>query len=138
MKILNTYLVEDSPVIRASLIMALEELSPVKVVASAETEVEANAWLLDGGHQVDLVIIDVFLKSGSGLGVLKSMHEAALASGCQLVVLTNYATIDIRRRCLALGAARVFDKSHDLDALINYCNKLAAEEPDITAPSLLV
>jgi DNA-binding NarL/FixJ family response regulator len=138
MKILNTYLVEDSPVIRASLITALEELSPVKVVASAESEAQASAWLLDASHRVDLVIIDVFLKSGSGLGVLKSTHEAAAASGCQLVVLTNYATLDIRRKCLALGAARVFDKSHDIDALITYCNKLAAEEPDITAPGLLV
>jgi DNA-binding NarL/FixJ family response regulator len=138
MKILNTYLVEDSPVIRASLITALEELSPVKVVASAEAEAEAVTWLLDESHQVDLVIIDVFLKSGSGLGVLKSVREAALASGCQLVVLTNYATLDIRRRCLSLGAARVFDKSHDIDALITYCNKLATEEPDITAPGLLV
>jgi DNA-binding NarL/FixJ family response regulator len=138
MKILNTYLVEDSPLIRASLITALEELSPVKVVASAETEGQAIAWLLDQGYRVDLVIIDVFLKSGSGLGVLKSTHEAAAAAGCQLVVLTNYATIDIRRKCLALGAARVFDKSHDIDALITYCNKLAAEEPDITAPGLLI
>ncbi len=138
MKTLNTYLVEDSPVIRASLITALEELSPVKVVAWAQTELEASAWLLDPDHPVDLVIIDVFLKSGSGLGVLKAIHEAVRVPSCSLVVLTNYATVDIRRKCLALGAARVFDKSHDIDALIHYCNKLAAEEPDITAPGLLV
>jgi DNA-binding NarL/FixJ family response regulator len=41
------------------------------------------------------------------------------------VVLSNFATPEVRRRCLALGAAEVFDKSRDLDALIDYCDKLA-------------
>jgi hypothetical protein len=36
-------------------------------------------------------------------------------------VLTNYATADIRRRCEVLGANRVFDKSHELEDLIDYC-----------------
>ena len=34
-------------------------------------------------------------------------------------------TPDMRRQCLALGASRVFDKSHDLDALIQYCSEQA-------------
>jgi hypothetical protein len=39
-------------------------------------------------------------------------------------VLSNYATPDIRRRCAALGADRVFDKSGELDELIAYCAEL--------------
>jgi hypothetical protein len=31
----------------------------------------------------------------------------------------------MRRKCLALGADRVFDKSHDIDALVQYCHQLA-------------
>jgi DNA-binding NarL/FixJ family response regulator len=68
------------------------------------------------------MIIDVFLKSGSGLEVLAQAR--ALGRGGKLVVLSNYATPDIRRRCAALGADRVFDKSGELDELIAYCAEL--------------
>jgi len=36
-------------------------------------------------------------------------------------VLTNYATDDIRRRCAELGVDAVFDKSNEIDALIDFC-----------------
>ena len=129
---LKTYLVEDNPVIRKSLITTLEELSNVSVIATAEDESNALAWLSNTGNVVDLVIIDIFLKSGSGLGVLRGIH--AMAIRCHVVVLTNYATEDLRLRCLALGASRVFDKSNDIDALIAYCDKLASDNPDTTMP----
>ena len=41
------------------------------------------------------------------------------------VVLSNFATPELRRRCLALGAAQVYDKSRDLDALLDYCDQLS-------------
>jgi DNA-binding NarL/FixJ family response regulator len=132
---LKTYLVEDSPVIRQSLITTLEELSEVRVVGTAEDEASAVAWLSDTDNPVDLVIIDIFLKAGSGLGVLRSVH--ALALRCHLVVLTNYATDDMRQRCLALGASRIFDKSNEIDALIDYCGKLSSDSPDTTIPGWL-
>ena len=69
------------------------------------------------------MIIDIFLKSGSGLGVLRA--ASALPPSVKRVVLSNYATVDMRRKCLALGADRVFDKSHDIDALIDYCSQLS-------------
>jgi len=120
---LKTYIVEDSPVIRENLIATLEELAPVRVVGSAEDEYGAVQWLQQAGHPTDLVIVDIFLKSGSGLGVLRAAQ--ALAQPRRLVVLSNYATPDMRRKCLELGAERVFDKSADIDALIGYCNGLA-------------
>ena len=49
-----------------------------------------------------------------------------------MVVLSNYATQDMRRKCLALGADAVFDKSHEIEALIAYCGRLAADEPIAT------
>ena len=124
MRRLKTYLVEDSPVIRENLIATLEELVPVDVVGTAEDEAGALRWLAGAGHQADLVIVDIFLAGGSGLGVLRSTQ--ALSPLQTMVVLSNYATPDMRRRCLELGAARVFDKSNEIDALIQYCGELAA------------
>jgi len=121
---LKTFLVEDSPMIRENLIAALEELAPVEVVGTAEDENSAVAWLSRTLPSCDLVIIDIFLKGGSGLGVLRAAHE--LQPPMTLVVLSNYATADMRRRCEALGASRVFDKSSEIDALIDYCEQLAA------------
>ena len=126
---LKTYLVEDSAVIRESLTATLEELVPVIVVGTAEDEAGAVAWLADASNHADLVIVDVFLKQGSGLGVLRSTQK--LHGGRKVVVLSNYATADVRRKCLELGADRVFDKSHEIDALIEYCGALAAGD---TAP----
>jgi DNA-binding NarL/FixJ family response regulator len=126
MRVLTTYLVEDSPVIRKGLIATLEELAPVKVVGMAEDEASAILWLAQPDNQVDLVIVDIFLKSGSGLGVLRSAR--ALPVRCKLVVLTNYATTDMKRKCLELGADAVFDKSNDIETMIDYCGQLARGE----------
>ena len=123
MQSLTAYIVEDSPVIRDSLIATLEELVSVKVVGTAEDETSAVQWMLQSKQPVDLMIIDIFLKSGSGLGVLRA--ASALPPSVKRVVLSNYATVDMRRKCLALGADRVFDKSHDIDALIAYCSHLS-------------
>ena len=127
MPALKTYIVEDSPVIRENLIATLEELVPVEVVGTAEDEFTAVQWLNRADHPVDLVIVDIFLKGGSGIGVLRAAQT--LARPGKLVVLSNYATPDMRRKCTDLGADQVFDKSHDIDALIAYCGRLAAELP---------
>jgi DNA-binding NarL/FixJ family response regulator len=136
MQQLKTYIVEDSPVIRESLIATLEELAPVKVVGTAEDEVTAVRWLTDPNHSYDLVIVDIFLKGGSGLGVLSAAKN--IPKSHKVVVLSNYATKDIRRKCLALGADRVFDKSHDIEELIQYGCALAGGSiapPTITSPT---
>ena len=120
---LKTFLVEDSPVIRDSLVAALEEMAPVEVVGVAEDERSAVAWLEGSQPPCDLMIVDIFLKGGSGLGVLRA---ASLLNGpMKVVVLSNYATDDMRRKCTELGAQRVFDKSSEIDALIDYCERLA-------------
>ncbi|MDR7376254.1 DNA-binding NarL/FixJ family response regulator [Rhodoferax ferrireducens] len=132
---LKTYIVEDSPVIRESLIATLEELVPVAVIGTAEDELSAVQWLTRPSNHVDLVIVDIFLKAGSGLGVLRAAH--GLLPPRKLVVLSNYATKDMRRKCLDLGADRVFDKSNEIDALIDYCGELANGHSGNTASGAL-
>lgn len=122
---LKAYLVEDSPIIRENLIAALEELAPVEVIGTAEDERSAIDWLTSVSPACDLIIVDLFLKSGSGLGVLRAAQR--LDHTTRLIVLSNYATADMRRTCEALGASRVFDKSGEVDELIGYCEQLAAE-----------
>jgi DNA-binding NarL/FixJ family response regulator len=119
---LRTYVVEDSSVIRDNLTEALQESAPVEVVGSAEDEQAAVAWLLDPAHVFDLVIVDIFLKSGSGLGVLKQIAE--IDPSVRKVVLSNHATPEIRAKCAELGADKVFDKSNEIDEMLGYFNRL--------------
>ena len=120
---LKVFVVEDSAVIRENLIAALEELAPVMVVGIAEDEGSAVEWLRVNHLGCDLVLVDIFLKQGSGLGVLRS--AAALYNTVPFIVLSNFATPDMSRTCLELGADRVFDKSNEVDALMLYCRRLA-------------
>ena len=119
---LLAFVVEDSPVIQENLIAALEELAPVKVVGTAVDQAGALHWLSDPANRCDIAIIDIFLRQGSGMGVLRALSTAPF----ERVVLTNYATADIRRQCLALGASAVFDKSGEIDALVDHCVARAA------------
>ncbi len=120
---LKAFIVEDSPVIRENLIATLEELVPLKVLGFADGRPDAVNWLDDPKHHCELVIIDLFLRQGSGLEVLE--HMGRVNHTADRVVLTNYATADVRRQCTSLGASRVFDKSGEIDALIEHCRLLA-------------
>lgn len=116
---LRTYIVEDNATIRENLIGTLEELASIQALGWAETENEAKRWLAQNENQWDLTIVDLFLKQGSGLGVLEACRGRA--AGQRVVVLSNYATADMRKRCAQLGADAVFDKSNEIDALVEYC-----------------
>ena len=123
MPTLQTFIVEDSPVILENLVATLEELAAVKVIGSAADERSAVHWLTQASEPCDLLIIDIFLKGGSGLGVLRAATQ--LQRPLKRVVLTNFATPDMRDKCIELGADQVFDKSNQLEDLIAYCSRLA-------------
>ncbi|MDM0103647.1 response regulator [Variovorax sp. J22R24] len=117
---LFTFLVEDNRTIRDNLIPALEDLADATVVGLAETESEAVAWLNSRPDDWQLLVVDLFLKEGSGLGVLRNCMNRPASK--RAVVLSNYINADIRARCMALGADAVFDKSRELEAFFDYCN----------------
>lgn len=121
---LRCFLVEDSPVIRQNLISTLEEMLPVEVIATAEEESEAVQWMRRASEPCDLMIIDIVLRSGTGLEVLRQARR--LQPQARLVVLSNYATRDIRQRCMGLGADRIFDKSAEVEELLAYGEQLAS------------
>ena len=117
---LSTFLVEDNKTIRDNLIPALEDLVGAQVVGCAESETEAATWLASHDTEWQLVVVDVFLKQGSGLGVLRTCSRRKPTQ--RAVVLSNYVNADIRDRCTALRADAVFDKSRELEAFFDYCN----------------
>ena len=126
--ILKTYVVEDNPTIRDNLIATLEELACVDAVGFTDNEEDGKAWLLNSAHSWDIAILDLFLKQGSGLGVLAACRERKPSQ--KIVVLSNYATPDIRRRCAQLGVDAVFDKSNEIEGLIDFCDEQSGTRAD--------
>lgn len=125
MPVLRAFIVENSPVVRENLVGTLEELANFEVIGSAGDEASAVHWM--SRHPVqraDVVIVDMMLNSGTGLGVLRAAQRLGVAA--RRLVLTNYATDEVRHRCVSLGAERVFDKCHQIEDFIDYCAGLAA------------
>lgn len=118
----KAYLVEDSPVITENLIAALQELAGVEVIGNTGSEFEARAWLTDVNNPWQLAIIDIFLREGSGLEVLAACRQRQPQQ--KMVVLSNYATPEIRVHCQNLGADAIFDKSTEIDGLVDFCLSL--------------
>jgi DNA-binding NarL/FixJ family response regulator len=121
----RAYIVEDSPTIRENLIETLHELAEIDAVGIAETEHEGKRWLAANDNYWDLAIVDLFLKEGNGLNIVAACR--ARKSTQKLVVLSNHATNDIRWRCEQLGADAVFDKSTEIEKLVDYCVQVREE-----------
>jgi two-component system OmpR family response regulator len=116
---LRAYIVEDSPTIRENLIATLHELAQVECIGLADGETEAKAWLAAHPDAWDIAVVDLFLRQGSGLKVVEACRKRRHEQ--KVIVLSNHATADIRRRCAQLGADAVFDKSTEIDNLLDYC-----------------
>ncbi len=116
---LRIYLVEDNLLIRDNLMSTLTEMVGAAFAGWAEGEHDAIGWLGDNANDWDLAIVDLFLKQGNGLGVVGACRTRTARK--KLVVLTNYATPAVRERCIALGADAVFDKSNDIEKLVDFC-----------------
>ena len=119
---LSTFLVEDNAYIRHNLIAAMEDEIDIDLVGTATTEEDAVAWLAENPGAWDLLVVDLFLHEGSGLGIVKRCGRSR--PGQCVVVLTNYATGEIADWARQLGADAVFDKAVELDGFFSLCASL--------------
>lgn len=117
----SAFLVEDSPPARETLTVALAESADIVTVGFAESELGALEWLRH--HDLpDVVVLDLFLNAGTGLGVLARIRQLSL--GLRVIVLTNSATSLLRRSCMLLGAEAVYDKADNLEDFLDHCRHM--------------
>jgi DNA-binding NarL/FixJ family response regulator len=112
---LRVYLVEDAPTFRDRLFDFLTEPGEVEMIGFAETEADALKQLRS--EQPDVVIVDLHLKAGSGIGVIESVRALRPTPPPTIVVLTNYAFPEFEAACRARGANYFFDKSSQFGAV---------------------
>jgi two-component system OmpR family response regulator len=121
---LTVFVVEDNDEIQENLVSALEELTCVKVIGASATEDDALAWVERHPNEWDMLIVDLFLRKGSGIRLAQRVRRGR--PGQKLIVFSNYVNAAVRKRCAQLGVDAVFDKSTEIDALVDYCSHLCA------------
>lgn len=108
---LRVLLVEDSPRIAERLRDLLETEAGAEVVVVADDE--AGAIRAAREEDVDVMILDLQLRRGTGFGVLVALGTARPAT----IIMTNYALPQYRARAKELGVEHFLDKSVDFERL---------------------
>jgi DNA-binding NarL/FixJ family response regulator len=122
---LQVYVVEDSPLVQQMLTEAVQAAGAEVDGCTGEAKrAIGDVFVL----QPDVIFIDIRLASGSGLDVLKALHEHNLAPGAVKVVLTNFVDDEYQKVCRRLGADRFFDKSFETSEAVELITMLAEEK----------
>lgn len=117
-------LVEDSPLIRHRLSLAIAGLPYVTLQGWAESSHRAIQEIRK--LRPAIVVLDLSLRHGTGFDVLESFRDTP--SSPAFLVYTGTADSTTRKYCFALGAKGVFDKCCELPQLLESIAKLGFPE----------
>jgi DNA-binding NarL/FixJ family response regulator len=120
-KELSIFIVDDSEIVRDRLTSLLSEMDSVKIIGYAEKPIEATESILR--YQPDVIILDIFLNGGNGITVLKNIRAKNIHS--KIIVLTNYAQDQYRKKCFEEGADYFFDKSIEFDQIVDVIQRFS-------------
>ena len=123
-KELGVLLVEDSPRIAERIRELLTEEGGVRILATVDSESSAIQALRQ--LPVDLMILDLQLKAGTGFGVL----EAAGSRRPVTIVMTNYALPQYRERARYFGIEHFLNKAQDFEKLPSLIADLREQRTD--------
>jgi two-component system, NarL family, response regulator DevR len=122
---IRDYVVEDSALIRERLLAMLDGLSGINLVGYAEDASDAIANILS--TRPDAVVLDIKLKVGNGIEVLRAIKRGVPA--VTVIMLTNYATEEYRKKCLEAGAGYFLDKTNEFEKLRPILEQLNHNRP---------
>jgi two-component system OmpR family response regulator len=119
---LRVYLVEDSAMIRDRVIEQITENTASELIGCAETEDDA----LDGIRELqpDAIVLDIELRQGNGFNVLRRLQHMTLERRPVIIVFSNHAESDFRRRAVADGARYFIDKASEFSQLTEVLESL--------------
>jgi DNA-binding NarL/FixJ family response regulator len=116
------FIVEDSMPMIERLTQMLGEVPGIEVAGSASDR--AGAMEAIRRLRPDAVILDIRLRHGSGIDVLRAIRSEQIPS--MVIVFTNYPSAQYRVSCFRLGADHFFDKSTEFERLRQLFETLVA------------
>ena len=120
---LRVLLVEDSRVLAERLRETLDGLEQVELVGSVADETAAVTAARE--NHVDVIILDLQLKEGTGFGVVQRLGK----SRPKIIVFTNYMLPEYQRLASSLGIEYFLNKSLDYARLPQLLAEIGASQP---------
>lgn len=121
-KPINVFIVDDSDIVRERLTSLLTEVPSIMIVGYADNPLAATEAIV--AQRPDVVILDIFLTGGSGIHVLKNIRGKNVSS--KVIMLTNYAQEEYRKKCFEEGADYFYDKSIEFEKVVDTIHRIAA------------
>lgn len=121
MKIL---IVDDHPLVREGLAMRISLHSDLEVCGEAETEDEALALVKQTGP--DLVLVDISLKCGHGIELIKRIR--ALDPAVKMLVISGFQESLYAERAFRAGALGYLNKQESNEKMIEAIRTVLAGE----------
>ena len=120
---LSVLLVEDSQLLADRLREAIVHMPGVKLAGTVDNETDAVATMRQ--QRVDVALLDLHLRRGTGFGVLRAINSGELGD-VTAIVFTNHDLGEYRRAAAALGARHFLDKLRDFDLLPELLQQISA------------
>jgi CheY-like chemotaxis protein len=121
---LSIVLVEDNPLLRDIVLENLDSIEQVIVVATADRQIQALNEIEE--HKPNLVIADLELNEGNGLGVLNEINRHPELYGTpEKLVLTNHTSKHLKKKCLEQDIQGFYDKSYQLFEMMDWIEEAA-------------
>jgi len=120
--------VDDHPMVRDGLIRLISKEQDLMCCGEAGTAAEAQAAVAK--HRPDLVILDLRLKSGDGLELIKSLK--CLHPDLRILILTQYDAPLYAERALRAGALGYLIKDQAADEVLNAIRTVLSGEIYLT------
>lgn len=121
---LTVLVVDDTDAVRERLVELVASVTGVGQVWQADGFYAARRVLAT--CRPDLVVLDIRLRDGSGVGLLPSLREAGRSP--VVTMLTSFPLEPYRRRCMAAGADYFLDKSSEVDRLLEITAALVHQQ----------
>jgi two-component system OmpR family response regulator len=102
---------------------SLDGLENVEVVGAVADETAAVAAARE--HAVDVIILDLQLKEGTGFGVMQRLGKARPL----IIVFTNYMLPEYQRLAQSMGVEHYLNKSVDYERLPQLLSEISAARP---------
>jgi len=123
---LKVFIADDSAPVADMLTELLTAPGRVEVIGVGDSEAAAIEAI--GRMKPDAVVLDMQLKTGSGVNVIRAVRAKPELSGLRLLVMSNHTSPQLKAGCLELGADGYFDKVKELAMLAQRIAELAAQK----------
>jgi len=115
------FIADDSLIVCARLISLFSEIENLSIVGSAQNGIDAIDAIKR--TEPDVVILDIQMPKANGLEVLQAIKTFSPTT--VVIILTNYPLVQIKNQSMNAGADYFYDKSADIDKMLETVRKLA-------------